>query len=71
MYLYHQPVILALAGIGVTAAVVPPLAGSRWPGALVFIIISGAVTLAVALVSWHVCEKHFQRLKDRFAYRGP
>jgi peptidoglycan/LPS O-acetylase OafA/YrhL len=67
-YLYHQPVLLSLAGVGITAAIVPPIGGERWPGALAFVIVGAGVSVALAYASWHLVEKHALKLKDRFAY---
>lgn len=68
IYLFHQPLILALRGAGLSAAMMPPILGSRWPGALAFALVATGASLAVALLSWHLWEKHFLRLKARFAY---
>lgn len=69
MYLFHQPLILGLVGIGVSASVVPPILGSRWPGELFFLLLSTAAVTVLAFISWHVVEQPFLRLKARFAYR--
>lgn len=68
IYLFHQPIILALYGAGFSATNVPEIAGSRWPGALVFTVLCTVVSLGAAFVSWHLLERHVLRLKDRFTY---
>jgi peptidoglycan/LPS O-acetylase OafA/YrhL len=68
-YLFHQPLILALGGAGLSAALVPAIWGSHWPGGVVFFALATLLSLGVSLVSWHVWEKHFLRLKQRFGYR--
>jgi peptidoglycan/LPS O-acetylase OafA/YrhL len=68
IYLFHQPMILALGGIGLSTTVLPAIWGSNWPGGLLFVLICTAASLAASLVSWHLWEKHFLRLKRRFAY---
>jgi peptidoglycan/LPS O-acetylase OafA/YrhL len=68
MYLFHQPLILALIGLGLTTAVLPPIAGSAWPGAVAFALLAITVSFVAALVSWHLLEKHCLRLKGRFPY---
>jgi peptidoglycan/LPS O-acetylase OafA/YrhL len=70
IYLFHQPMILALGGIGLSTAIVPAVWGSNWPGGLLFVLIATAASLGASLVSWHLWEKHFLRLKQRFAYGG-
>lgn len=69
MYLVHQPLILALAGIGLTAAIFPPILGSMWPSEVLVFLIETLATTALAFVSWHLWEQPFLRLKERFAYR--
>jgi peptidoglycan/LPS O-acetylase OafA/YrhL len=68
IYLFHQPIILALYGAGLSATILPEIAGSRWPGALFFALLCTAASLGTAMVSWHLLERHVLRLKDRFAY---
>jgi len=69
MYLFHQPLIIGLAGVGLTAAIFPPILGSMWPAELLVFLIATSATTALAFVSWHVWEQPFLRLKERFAYR--
>jgi peptidoglycan/LPS O-acetylase OafA/YrhL len=47
----------------------PTIAGSEIPGQLVFYFIATAAALALALLSWHLFEKHFLRLKTHFEHR--
>lgn len=68
IYLFHQPLILALGGLGLSTAILPAIWGSHWPGGVAFFVIATAVSLGASLVSWHLWEKHFLRLKRRFAY---
>lgn len=67
LYLWHQPVILALSGLGLTATALPPVLGSRLPGMLLLALVAGAVTLGLALLSWRLVEGPALRLKDRVA----
>ena len=67
MYLVHVPLLRVVSKVAV-----PP----QWPGSERFPLlwvfgytaILGLLTLAAALVSWHLCEKHFLALKRRFPY---
>jgi peptidoglycan/LPS O-acetylase OafA/YrhL len=66
IYVFHHPILVLLPSLGVTAALVPTVAGWRVPGYLLVGAIALAVTTALALVSWVLCERPFLRLKDRF-----
>jgi peptidoglycan/LPS O-acetylase OafA/YrhL len=69
LYLWHQPAILWLAGAGVTAALVPPVFGSRLPGLLLVGLLAGALSLGATLLSWRLIEQPFARLKERLTAR--
>lgn len=69
LYLWHQPVILWLAGAGIGAALLPPILGSRLPGVLLAGLIAGAVSLALARLSWRLLEQPANRLKERLTAR--
>jgi peptidoglycan/LPS O-acetylase OafA/YrhL len=43
--------------------------GSAVPGQLAFYVLGIGVSLGVALLSWHLLEKHFLKLKKYFPYR--
>ena len=68
MYLFHQPLILALVGFGLSPASFAAMRGSNWPGALAFIVICIGSSLLLAVLSWYVLEERFLRLKERFPY---
>ncbi len=42
--------------------------GSQFPGQLIFFVLSFAITLPIAWLSWHLYEKHFLKLKSFFEY---
>jgi peptidoglycan/LPS O-acetylase OafA/YrhL len=67
LYLWHQPVILVLTGLGLTAVTLPPVLGSRLPGMLLLTLVAGALTAGLALLSWRLVEGPALGLKDRVA----
>ena len=67
LYLWHQPVILALSGLGLTATALPPVLGSRLPGMLLLTLVAGAITVGLALLSWRLVEGPALGLKERVA----
>jgi peptidoglycan/LPS O-acetylase OafA/YrhL len=65
LYLWHQPIILALAGAGIGAAVGARLGGGVLVQLTVLGLAAAVLTLAVALLSWRLVEAPALRLKDR------
>jgi peptidoglycan/LPS O-acetylase OafA/YrhL len=68
LYVFHTPVAYFVASYYFSIDSAPLLMGTRLGGLLIFTLIAGGVSVACALVSWHLYEKHFLKLKDRFAY---
>jgi peptidoglycan/LPS O-acetylase OafA/YrhL len=66
MYVFQLPLI-ELAAPWFTAASVCAAVGSVLGGRLAYIAIMSAITTLCAVASWHLYEKHFLRLKSRFA----
>jgi peptidoglycan/LPS O-acetylase OafA/YrhL len=64
LYVFHVPVIVVLKRSGVTPE---NFLGFRSEllGLLGYCLVSGGITVGCALGSWHLCEKHFLRLKYR------
>jgi peptidoglycan/LPS O-acetylase OafA/YrhL len=69
IYLWHQPVIIWLTTLGLSAAVVPRLAGSDLPGLLILGVAAAAASLGLALLSWRLVEAPAARLKERLTVR--
>jgi peptidoglycan/LPS O-acetylase OafA/YrhL len=69
IYVFHHPLLHLLRDRGVSVDMVPGLSGSRLPGLVVVFLITCAVSVLVALVSYHLWEQPFLRLKRFFAYQ--
>jgi peptidoglycan/LPS O-acetylase OafA/YrhL len=66
MYLFHMPLRAVLRDRLYGPSRFPTLFGSELPGQLLFYAASIAITLAAAMASWHLYEKHFLKLKRFF-----
>ena len=69
IYVFHFPLAPVLERMGLTIQSFPTIAGSPLPGAIAFTIIGSSISLLIALLSWHLYEKHFLRLKRFFPRR--
>jgi peptidoglycan/LPS O-acetylase OafA/YrhL len=65
LYLWHQPIIFWLAGLKLTALLIPKLAGSDLPGVFVLAAAGWALSVAAALFSWRLVEAPAARIKER------
>jgi peptidoglycan/LPS O-acetylase OafA/YrhL len=71
IYVLHQPLLDCLARIGFSARVVPSVFGSGLPGLLLFSVVGGIASVGLALLSWHLLEQPFLRLKRHVRYPVP
>ncbi len=67
LYVLHYPLFYWLRGLGLSPRLFPAPFGSVLPGIALVGLIAGAASLACALVSRHVLERPFLKLKDRVA----
>lgn len=67
LYIFHLPVIFWLAR-HFNLVGIPRLAGSNLVRQLLFTTAAGVVSLAAAVLSWHLYEAQFLKLKSLFPY---
>lgn len=70
LYVFHHPILFLVPAV-LPLGLVPSVFGSQLLRQLVFLIIATGVSVAGALVSWHLWEKQFLKLKGLFPYRAP
>ena len=70
LYVIRHVVIFFIRRRGFRVEGLPTLFGSQLPGQGLYTIIAGGLSVALALLSWHLFETHFLRLKERFPYRA-
>jgi peptidoglycan/LPS O-acetylase OafA/YrhL len=71
IYIVHFPLVPVLQRGILPGGALPLVLGSQIPAAIGFIMVGALVSLGLALVSWHVLEKRFFKLKDLFPYGLP
>jgi peptidoglycan/LPS O-acetylase OafA/YrhL len=67
LYLFHQPIAVALASPSIKTMAMPGVGGLPLVRVLGFSTTGLVMSIAAALTSWHLWEKHFLKLKDRIA----
>jgi len=67
MYIFHYPILFFGPGV-VPIQMLPLVGGSQILRQIAFTTCAMAATTVLALVSWHLLEKRFLELKDRFPY---
>ncbi|HUQ18558.1 MAG TPA: hypothetical protein VM099_03000, partial [Gemmatimonadaceae bacterium] len=69
IYIVHTAVLAALDHYRPFASL-PLIGGSRAPAQLIWALAYVGISTGLAVISWHLVEKHFLRLKRFFPYRG-
>jgi peptidoglycan/LPS O-acetylase OafA/YrhL len=69
LYVFHHPLLWFKPAFSL--AFVPTVFGSQLPAYLLWLVISIGASVAIALVSWHLLEKQFLKMKKLFPYERP
>lgn len=67
LYLFHYPISAALRDYVLTPSRMPTVLGSSLPSVVFFYLVAGGASLVAAMLSWHLYEQRFLRLKRLFA----
>jgi peptidoglycan/LPS O-acetylase OafA/YrhL len=70
MYVFHHPLLWfnPNSWLKLNFRGIPTVFGSQLPAYLLWLVMTVGLTVAIALVSWHVWEKQFLKLKRFFPY---
>jgi len=71
IYVFHNLLAYWMHRAGFGVADLPTVGGSHLPARLLYILLGTTLSYAVAVASWHLLEKRFLALKDRFPYAAP
>lgn len=71
LYVIHVPILLLGLGRLLPLDYVPTVFGSLLLKKLVFVSFAMTVSVALAMISWHLYEKQFLKLKKLFPYQTP
>jgi peptidoglycan/LPS O-acetylase OafA/YrhL len=69
IYIFHHP-ILFLKPTSLSFEQVPKLLGSQLPAYILWLAVATCFSVILALLSWHLCEKQFLKLKRFFPYES-
>jgi Predicted acyltransferases len=69
VYIFHHP-ILFFRPTSLSFEEVPKLFGSQLPAYMLWLGLAICVSVILALLSWHLCEKQFLKLKRFFPYES-
>lgn len=69
LYVLHVPIRNLMRDRLVVAGGLPRLWGSQLPAQVLLMVVAIAASWGIALISWHLYEKHWLRLKRRFPYQ--
>ena len=68
LYVFHYPILFFRPSF-LTFSGIPKLFGSQLHANLLYLVLATSLTVVLALVSWHLCEKQFLKLKALFPYQ--
>ena len=68
LYLIHLHVAVVLLHRLDIVGDMPAVVGSTIPGIVAFFAVASVISLSLAWVSWHLWEKQFLKMKERFPY---
>lgn len=69
LYVFHPLIIFFITRKWFTVGSVPPFMGSQLPGQILFSLVATGASLVLALLSWHMYEAQFLKLKNMFRYQ--
>lgn len=69
LYIFHLPIIIWISPLYARGNI-PMLEGSNLPAQVLFITLAGAISLGAAVVSWHLYETQFLKLKTLFPHKA-
>lgn len=71
IYLCHMPIHRIMREYVYRPADFWMIAGSKMPGQIIFYVLCAVPSIVIALLSWHLIEKHFLKLKKHFPSKHP